>query len=144
MTTVEIGRGKSGRRAYPLDESAIAPSGRTRAPEEVSVAWQIDAYRFEMPLVASPMDSVVSPAFAARLGSPRGAGGVAPVRAGGPVGGPGTDPGRDRRAPPGGRHPAAPADLPRAHQGRADRPADRGDPLGRREPRGAAVAASGR
>src|SRR3984885_8707897 len=69
MTTVEIGRGKSGRRAYPLDEIGIVPSRRTRDPEEVSVAWQIDAYRFEMPLVASPMDSVVSPAFAARLGS---------------------------------------------------------------------------
>jgi IMP dehydrogenase len=68
MTTVEIGRGKSGRRAYPLDEIGIVPSRRTRDPEEVSVAWQIDAYRFEMPLVASPMDSVVSPAFAAELG----------------------------------------------------------------------------
>ena len=69
MTDVEIGRGKSGRRAYPLDEIGIVPSRRTRDPEEVSVAWQIDAYRFEMPLVASPMDSVVSPAFAARLGA---------------------------------------------------------------------------
>src|SRR5882757_7128695 len=69
MTTVDIGRGKTGRRAYPLDEIGIVPSRRTRDPEEVSVAWQIDAYRFEMPLVASPMDSVVSPAFAARLGS---------------------------------------------------------------------------
>src|SRR5712664_3644283 len=69
MTTVEIGRGKTGRRAYPLDEIGIVPSRRTRDPEEVSVAWQIDAYRFEMPLVASPMDSVVSPAFAAKLGS---------------------------------------------------------------------------
>ncbi len=68
MTTVEIGRGKSGRRAYPLDEIGIVPSRRTRDPEEVSVAWQIDAYRFEMPLVASPMDSVVSPAFATQLG----------------------------------------------------------------------------
>ena len=65
---VEIGRGKTGRRAYPLDEIGIVPSRRTRDPEEVSVAWQIDAYRFEMPLVASPMDSVVSPAFAAQLG----------------------------------------------------------------------------
>jgi IMP dehydrogenase len=69
MTTVEIGRGKTGRRAYPLDEIGIVPSRRTRDPEEVSVAWQIDAYRFEMPLVASPMDSVVSPAFAAQLGA---------------------------------------------------------------------------
>ncbi|HWG62924.1 MAG TPA: GuaB3 family IMP dehydrogenase-related protein [Streptosporangiaceae bacterium] len=68
MTTVEIGRGKTGRRAYALDEIAIVPSRRTRDPEEVSVAWQIDAYRFEMPLVVSPMDSVVSPATAVQIG----------------------------------------------------------------------------
>ena len=66
--TVEIGRGKSGRRAYNLDEIAIVPSRRTRDPEEVSTAWQIDAYRFELPLVVSPMDSVVSPATAAAIG----------------------------------------------------------------------------
>ncbi len=68
MTSVEIGRGKSGRRAYALDEIGIVPSRRTRDPEEVSVAWQIDAYRFEMPLVVPPMDSVVSPAIAAQIG----------------------------------------------------------------------------
>ncbi len=66
--TVEIGRGKSGRRAYNLDEIGIVPSRRTRDPEEVSTAWQIDAYRFEVPLVVSPMDSVVSPATAAAIG----------------------------------------------------------------------------
>src|SRR5690349_24704150 len=66
--TVEIGRGKSGRRAYSLDEIGIVPSRRTRDPEEVSVAWQIDAYRFDMPLVVAPMDSVVSPATAIAVG----------------------------------------------------------------------------
>src|SRR4029077_3540138 len=66
--TVEIGRGKSGRRAYSLDEIGIVPSRRTRDPEEVSTAWQIDAYRFELPLVVSPMDSVVSPATAVAIG----------------------------------------------------------------------------
>jgi IMP dehydrogenase len=74
VTSVEIGRGKSGRRAYALDEIGIVPSRRTRDPEEISVAWQIDAYRFEMPLVVSPMDSVVSPAIAAQIG---GLGGLA-------------------------------------------------------------------
>jgi IMP dehydrogenase len=68
MAEVEIGRGKSGRRAYALDEIGIVPSRRTRDPEEVSVAWQIDAYRFEMPLVVAPMDSVVSPATAIAVG----------------------------------------------------------------------------
>ena len=68
VTVVEIGRGKSGRRAYALDEIGIVPSRRTRHPEEVSIAWQIDAYRFELPLVVAPMDSVVSPATAIAVG----------------------------------------------------------------------------
>ncbi len=68
MAEVEIGRGKSGRRAYELDEIGIVPSRRTRDPEEVSVAWQIDAYRFDMPLVVAPMDSVVSPDIAIAIG----------------------------------------------------------------------------
>src|ERR1700730_15451734 len=68
MTTVEIGRGKSGRRAYALDEIGIVPSRRTRHPEQVSIAWQIDAYRFNLPLVVCPMDSVVSPQTAVLIG----------------------------------------------------------------------------
>jgi IMP dehydrogenase len=68
VTQVEIGRGKSGRRAYSLDEIGIVPARRTRDPEEVSIAWQIDAYRFELPLVACPMDSVVSPRTAIQIG----------------------------------------------------------------------------
>src|SRR5690242_18360301 len=66
--TLEIGKGKSGRRAYSLDEIGIVPSRRTRDPEEVSTAWQIDAYRFELPVLAAPMDSVMSPATAIALG----------------------------------------------------------------------------
>jgi len=66
--TVEIGRGKSGRRAYSLDEIGIVPSRRTRDTAGVSTAWQIDAYRFELPLVVCPMDSVVSPATAIQMG----------------------------------------------------------------------------
>ncbi|HEV2451544.1 MAG TPA: GuaB3 family IMP dehydrogenase-related protein [Streptosporangiaceae bacterium] len=65
---MEIGRGKSGRRAYSLDEIGLVPSRRTRDPEEVSIAWQIDAYRFELPLVVCPMDSVVSPRTAIEIG----------------------------------------------------------------------------
>ncbi len=68
MTEVEIGRGKRGRKAYAFDDIAIVPSRRTRDPEEVSIAWQIDAYRFELPLLAAPMDSVVSPATAIEIG----------------------------------------------------------------------------
>ncbi|HET7735173.1 MAG TPA: GuaB3 family IMP dehydrogenase-related protein [Nocardioidaceae bacterium] len=68
MQEIEIGRAKRGRRAYSFDDIAIVPSRRTRDPEEVSTAWQIDAYRFEIPVVAAPMDSVMSPATAVELG----------------------------------------------------------------------------
>ena len=68
MTDMEIGRAKRGRRAYSFDDIAIVPSRRTRDPEEVSTAWQIDAYRFELPILAAPMDSVMSPETAIALG----------------------------------------------------------------------------
>src|SRR6476469_6242805 len=68
MEDVEIGIGKAGRRAYGFDELAIVPSRRTRDPEDVSIAWEIDAYRFELPLVASAMDGVMSPDTAIALG----------------------------------------------------------------------------
>ena len=68
VTEIEIGRAKRARRAYSFDDVAIVPSRRTRDPEEVSVDWQIDAYRFELPVLAAPMDSVMSPAQAIALG----------------------------------------------------------------------------
>ncbi len=68
MPEIEIGRGKRGRMAYSFDDVAVAPSRRTRDPQEVSVGWQIDAYRFDTPLLAAPMDSVVSPTTAAEIG----------------------------------------------------------------------------
>ena len=68
MTEIEIGRGKRGRRAYSFDDIAVVPSRRTRDPEEVSVSWQIDAYHFDTPVMAAPMDSVVSPESAIALG----------------------------------------------------------------------------
>lgn len=65
---IEIGRSKRGRRAYSLDDIAVVPSRRTRDPLDVSVQWQIDAYQFEMPVIAAPMDSVMSPATAISMG----------------------------------------------------------------------------
>ncbi|WP_026551903.1 GuaB3 family IMP dehydrogenase-related protein [Arthrobacter sp. H20] len=65
---IEIGRGKRGRRAYSLDDVAVVPSRRTRDPHDVSVQWQIDAYQFEMPVIAAPMDSVMSPSTAIAIG----------------------------------------------------------------------------
>ncbi|MDP9398384.1 MAG: GuaB3 family IMP dehydrogenase-related protein [Actinomycetota bacterium] len=74
MTEVEIGRGKRGRHGYAFDDIAVVPSRRTRDPEEVSTAWQIDAYRFELPVLAAPMDSVVSPQTAIAIGQLGGVG----------------------------------------------------------------------
>ena len=68
MADIEIGFGKSGRRAYGFDDIAIIPSRRTRDPEDVDVTWQIDAYRFDLPLMAAAMDGVVSPATAIAVG----------------------------------------------------------------------------
>ncbi len=64
----EIGIGKNGRRAYGLDEVAIVPSRRTRDPEDVDIRWEIDAYTFELPMMASAMDASVSPATAVAVG----------------------------------------------------------------------------
>ena len=68
MADIEIGMGKSGRRAYGFDDIAIVPSRRTRDPEDVDISWQIDAYRFELPLMGSAMDGVISPATAIQIG----------------------------------------------------------------------------
>jgi IMP dehydrogenase len=68
LSEIEIGRGKRGRSAYGFDHVAIVPSRRTRDPEEISTAWQIDAYHFELPIMIAPMDSVVSPESAIEIG----------------------------------------------------------------------------
>jgi len=68
MAEVEIGIGKSGRRAYGFDDIAIVPSRRTRDPDDIDVSWEIDAYHFELPLLAAAMDGVVSPRIAIELG----------------------------------------------------------------------------
>ena len=68
MAEVEIGIGKSGRQAYGFDDIAIVPSRRTRDPEDVDVSWEIDAYRFDLPLLGAAMDGVVSPSTAIELG----------------------------------------------------------------------------
>jgi IMP dehydrogenase len=64
----EIGRSKRALQAFAFDDIAIVPSRRTRGDEEVSLTWKIDAYTFGFPLIAAPMDSVMSPATAIRVG----------------------------------------------------------------------------
>lgn len=65
---VEIGMGRTARRAYDFDDIDIVPSRRTRSSKVVSTAWQIDAYRFDLPLVTHPTDAVVSPDTAVSIG----------------------------------------------------------------------------
>jgi len=65
---IEIGRGKKARRAYGFDDIAIVPSRRTRDPDDVDISWKLGDYRFELPLLASAMDGVVSPRTAGIIG----------------------------------------------------------------------------
>jgi IMP dehydrogenase len=65
---IEIGRGKKARRAYGFDDIAIVPSRRTRDAEDVDIAWRLGPHLLELPLLASAMDGVVSPATAIELG----------------------------------------------------------------------------
>jgi IMP dehydrogenase len=66
---IEIGTGKTARRGYGFDEVAIVPSRRTRDPDDVDISWEMDAWRFDLPLMASAMDAIVSPATAVQIGN---------------------------------------------------------------------------
>ena len=74
MLEIEIAAGKRARTAYSFDDIAIVPSRRTRDAQEVSISWQIDAYKFDLPFLAAPMDSVVSPETAIMIGKAGGLG----------------------------------------------------------------------
>jgi IMP dehydrogenase len=65
---VEIGMGRTARRTYELNEINIVPARRTRSSKNVSTSWQLDAYRFDIPVVAHPTDALVSAEFAIELG----------------------------------------------------------------------------
>src|ERR1044071_6761517 len=71
---VEIGLGKSAQRGYHLDDIAIVPTRRTRDVDDVSTAWQLDAYRFGIPCVAHPPDATMSPESVISLGKAGGLG----------------------------------------------------------------------
>ncbi|MFM1757832.1 MAG: hypothetical protein RL193_409 [Actinomycetota bacterium] len=68
QNSIEIAPGKRARVAYSFDDIAVVPSRRTRDPKDVSTEWQIDAYKFDIPMLAAPMDSVVSPETAIEIG----------------------------------------------------------------------------
>jgi IMP dehydrogenase len=61
---VEIGMGKIARRGYHLDDLTLVPSRRTRGSADVSISWQLDAHRMDLPLMVAPSDAVVSPTTA--------------------------------------------------------------------------------
>ncbi len=65
---IDIGIGKSGRQAYGFDDIAIVPSRRTRDPEDVDISWQLDAFRFDLPMMGSAMDGALSPSTAIEIG----------------------------------------------------------------------------
>src|ERR1700684_4718217 len=65
---VESGRGKKPPRACGFDDIATVPSRRTRAPDDVDITGKLGDYRFELPLLASAMDGVVSPRTAGIIG----------------------------------------------------------------------------
>jgi IMP dehydrogenase len=65
---IDIGIGKSGRQAFGFDDIAIVPSRRTRDPDDVDISWQLDAFKFSLPMMGSAMDSAISPATAVAIG----------------------------------------------------------------------------
>ena len=140
---VEIGRGKKARRAYGFDDIAIVPSRRTRDPDDVDISWTLGPYRFELPLLASAMDGVVSPQTATIVGR---LGGLAVLNLEGIF----TryedaDEMLERIAqlPKEEATREMQRDLPGARQAGADRPADRGDQGLRRRHRRVADPAEG-
>ena len=66
---IEIGRGKTARRAYGLDEIAIVPSRRTRDPEDVDISWSLGNLQLDLPCLASALDAAVDPETAGIIGS---------------------------------------------------------------------------
>jgi IMP dehydrogenase len=71
---VEIGMGRTARRTYELRDINIVPSRRTRSSQDVSTTWQLDAYRFDIPVVSHPTDALVSVEFAIEMGRQGGLG----------------------------------------------------------------------
>ncbi|MFT3714606.1 MAG: GuaB3 family IMP dehydrogenase-related protein [Gordonia sp. (in: high G+C Gram-positive bacteria)] len=65
---VEFGMGRTARRTYELEDISIVPSRRTRSSKHVSTAWQIDAYRFDAPILNHPTDAIGSPDAVIALG----------------------------------------------------------------------------
>ena len=65
---LQIGLGRTARRAYGFDDIAIVPAHATLDPDDVDVTWTLAGHTFTLPVLASAMDGVVSPATCALIG----------------------------------------------------------------------------
>jgi len=65
--TIELGRGKTVRRAYGIDEIALVPGTRTLDPKLADTRWEIGGIEREIPIIASAMDGVVDVQMAVKL-----------------------------------------------------------------------------
>ena len=64
---IQLGRFKTVRRAYGIDEIALVPGGSTVDPDVTDTRWSLGGIEREIPIIASAMDGVVDVAMAARL-----------------------------------------------------------------------------
>ena len=56
---IQLGRSRTVRRAYGIDEIALVPGGRTVDPAVTDSSWSIGGISREIPIIASAMDGVV-------------------------------------------------------------------------------------
>ncbi|KEF41212.1 MAG: inosine-5-monophosphate dehydrogenase [Cyanobium sp. CACIAM 14] len=56
---IQLGRSRTVRRAYGIDEIALVPGGRTVDPEVTDCRWSLGGIEREIPIIASAMDGVV-------------------------------------------------------------------------------------
>jgi IMP dehydrogenase len=65
--TLSLGRFRTVRRAYGIDEIALVPGGRTVDPEVTDSRWSLAGIEREIPIIASAMDGVVDVGMAVEL-----------------------------------------------------------------------------
>jgi IMP dehydrogenase len=65
--SIQLGRSRTVRRAYGIDEIALVPGGRTVDPAIVDCSWKLGNLLREIPIIASAMDGVVDVSMAVEL-----------------------------------------------------------------------------
>ena len=65
--TLSLGRFRTVRRAYGIDEIALVPGGRTVDPDVTDSRWTLAGIEREIPIIASAMDGVVDVGMAVEL-----------------------------------------------------------------------------